>query len=173
MDILDVRWFCQHLLCDECLGWGARHFRKMGRVAWGGGLLIRKGLLPRPHCAIFLVTVTRNRASRTSPFASSCEICGHSSAKSMFSCIQVTQIIDDLMQHSRTPGVRLRFGDVQNLWMPKLTKTFGTFAGSVSTYFVTSVSAEVRDTSSRWVGSRGGSLWKLLFMFTYRGRALG
>ena len=39
--------------------------------------------------------------------------------------------------------------------MPKLTGTFWTFARSVNIYFVTDVSAEVRDTSAVWVGSRG------------------
>ena len=73
----------------------------------------------------------------------------------MFSCILVTQLIDDLMQQSLKLGVRLRSGDVQNLCLPQLTGTFWMFAGSVNTYFVTSVSAEVRDTSARWVGSRG------------------
>ena len=64
----------------------------------GGGLCVRKVLFPRPHGAVLLVTVMRIRASRNSPFASSCEICGHSSAKSIFRCILVTQIIEDLMQ---------------------------------------------------------------------------
>ena len=49
--------------------------------------------------------------------------------------------------------------------MTQLTETFWTFAGSAHTYFVTTVSAEVRDTSARWVGSRGGgsSFGKLYF----------
>ncbi len=72
------------------------------------------------------------------------------------------------MQQSRKLGVRLRSGDVQNLRMPPLTGTFWTFAGSVHTYFVTNASAEVRDTSARWVGSRwgrggGSSFGKLYF----------
>ena len=127
----------------------------------GGGLFVRKALFPRPHGAVLLVTVTHTRSSRTSPFASSCEICGHSSAKSMFSCILVTQLIEDLMQQSRKLGVRLLSGDVQNLRMPPLTGTFWTFAGSVHTYFVPSVSSEVRATSARWDGSRWGEGWGL------------
>ena len=50
--------------------------------------------------------------------------------------------------------------------MPQLAGTFWTFAGSVNTYFVTNVSAEVRDPSAIWVGSLGGggsSFGKLYF----------
>ena len=79
----------------------------------------------------------------------------------MCSCILLTQIINDLMQQLRKVGVRVHSGDVKDLCMHQLTATFWPFESCVNTYFVTNASAEVRDTSARWVGSRGGGVGAL------------